>query len=158
MNSSKSSRAGLAWLLVLTLAGCDEGASKGDAPDGPSKRGDRDAPKWKVDYSGDLSGHIEGKSLVIVKTGPAAHTNFAVKTMGKKPGLTATLSIHDDQPSGFLTQVTLEDGTKCKPTGHSNVKILDADKKTFHATIDGKLKCGEAEDQILDFEAVLEER
>jgi hypothetical protein len=145
---SKSSRTGLVWVLALTLAGCD-----GDA----SKSGDTDEPGWKLDYSGDLSGQIKGKSLVIVRTGPPEHLNFAVKTLGKKPGLTATLSVHNDEPSGFLTQVTLEDGTKCTPTDGSDVKILDTSKESFHATVKGKLKCGEAEDQILDFEAVMQQ-
>jgi hypothetical protein len=139
----------LAWLLALTLAGCDGKASGSSNPDGP---------KWQIDYSGDLSGRIEGKSLVIVRTGPPKHLNFAVKTIGNNPGLTATLSVHEDKPFGFLSRVTLENGTKCTPVDRSDVNVLDTSKETFHATINGKLKCGEAEDQIIDFEAVIQER
>ncbi|MFW6052111.1 MAG: hypothetical protein ACODAU_13115 [Myxococcota bacterium] len=159
----------VAALLAFALGGCDEEASEGtvsgeaeelagsDDSDAPSKGDDSDAPKWQVDYSGDLSGHIEGKSLVIVKTGPPKHVTYAVKTVGNNPGLTATLSVHEGEPSGFLTRVTLEDGTECSPKDRSDVKILDPDKETFHATIEGNLKCGEAEDRVLDFEAVIQE-
>jgi hypothetical protein len=147
--NSRSRRAVLACLLASTLAACDRGTSATGRPDGP---------KWQLDYVGDLSGHIEGKSLVIVRTGPPTHLNFAVKTIGNNPGLTATLSVREDKPSGFLTRVTLEDGTKCSPFNHSDVDVLDTNKETFHATVKGKMKCGEAEDQVIDFEAVIQER
>lgn len=147
--NSKSRLVVLAWLLAFTLAACDRGAAGNSNPDGP---------KWQLVYSGDLSGHIEGKSLVIVGTGTPEHLNFAVKTIRNNPGLTATLSVHEGKPSGFLTRVTLEDGTKCTPVNRSDVKVLDTNKETFHATIEGQMKCGEAEDQIIDFEAVIQER
>jgi hypothetical protein len=38
------------------------------------------------------------------------------------------------------------------------VNVLDTSKETFHATVKGQMKCGEAEDQIIDFEAVIQER
>ena len=146
---SKSRLAVPAILLAFTFAACDRGTSGSVNPDGP---------KWQLDYSGDLSGHIEGKSLVIVRAGTPTHLNFAVKTIGNNPGLTATLSVREDKPSGFLTRVTLEDGTKCTPVDRSDVKVIDTSKETFHATVKGKLKCGETEDQIIDFEAVIRER
>ncbi|NGP54447.1 hypothetical protein [Thioalkalivibrio sp. XN8] len=146
---SRSGPAGLALLLAFTLAACDREASGSSNPDGP---------KWRLNYSGDLSGHIEGKSVVIVRTGPSEHLNFAVRTIGNNPGLTATLSVHEGKPSGFLTWVTLEDGTRCAPFKRSDVSILDTSKETFHATVNGQMKCGQAEDQIIDFQAVIQER
>lgn len=142
----------LVWLSIFTLAACDGETSES------SNRSNPDKPKWQLDYSGDLSGHIEGKSLVIVRTGPPANLMFAVKTIGNNPGLTATLSVREDKPSGFLSRVTLEDGTKCTLVDSSDVNILDTSKETFHATVKGKLKCGETEDQIIDFEAVIQDR
>ncbi len=138
-----------ACLFAVTLAACDGGTSGKSNPD---------RPKWQVDYTGDLAGHIEGKSLVIVSTGLPEHRNFAVKTVGNNPGLTAMLSVHEDKPYGFLSRVTLENGTKCTPVDDSEVNILDASKETYHATVIGKMKCGEAEDQIIDFAAVIQER
>jgi hypothetical protein len=146
--SPRSCLAVLTSLFALTLAGCDGGSSGKRRPD---------EPNWQIDYFGDLSGHIEGKSLVIVRTGTSKHLNFAVRTIGNKPGLTATLSVHEDKPFGFLSQVTLENGTKCTPADRSDVNVLDTSKETFHATVKGKMKCGEAEDQIIDFEAVIRE-
>jgi hypothetical protein len=146
---SKSGLGVLVLLLSLTLGACDRGTSARSNPD---------RPKWQVDYSGDLSGHIEGKSLVIVRTGPPTHLNFAVRTISKNPGLTATLSVREDKASGFLTRVTLEDGTKCTPIERSDVNVFDASKEAFHAAVNGKMKCGEAEDQIIDFKAVIQER
>jgi hypothetical protein len=146
---SRSRRAALAILLAFTLAACDRGTSGSSNPDGP---------KWQLDYLGDLSGHVEGKSLMIVRTGPPEHLNFAVRTIGNNPGLTATLSVHDGKPFGFLTRLTLEDGTKCAPVNRSDVEVLDTSKETFHATVKGQMKCGEAEDRIIDFDAVIQER
>jgi len=145
---SRSWLAVLIWLSALALAGCDGEASKST---------DSDQPKWQIDYSGDLSGHIEGKSLVIVRTGPPEHLNFAVKTIGNNPGLTATLSVHDNKPSGFLTRVRLEDGTVCSAAERSDVNVLDTSKESFHATIQGVMKCGEAKEQIIEFEAIIQE-
>ena len=70
---SRSGLAVLALLLSVTLPACDRETSESLNPD---------RPKWQIDYSGDLSGHIEGKSLVIVRTGPSEHLNFAVRTIG----------------------------------------------------------------------------
>ncbi|MDZ7670337.1 MAG: hypothetical protein U5Q16_13315 [Gammaproteobacteria bacterium] len=53
--------------------------------------------------------------------------------------------------------MTLEDGTKCAPVDRSDVNILDTSKETFHAIVEGRMKCGAAEDQIIDFEAVIKE-
>lgn len=138
----------LVWPIALISAGCD-GTSSGNRSS--------DEPKWQVDYSGDLSGRIDGKSLVIIRTGPPQHLNFAVRTIRNNPGLTATLSVHEDKASGFLSRVTLENGTKCTPVERSDVKILDTSKETFHAIVEGRMKCGAAEDQIIDFEAVIKE-
>lgn len=135
--------------MAFALAGCD-GKSSGNR--------NSDEPKWQIDYSGDLSGHIEGKSLVIVRTGPPQHLNFAVRSIGNNPGVTATLAAHEDKASGFLTRVTLENGTRCSPIDRSDVRILDTSKETFHAIVEGKMKCGEAEDQIIDFTATIKDR
>lgn len=140
---------GLVLLLTFTLAACERETSGSSNPDNP---------EWQLDYSGDLSGHIEGKSVVIVRTGTPARLNFAVKTIGNDPGLTATLSVRDGNASGFLTGVTLDDGTRCAPFNRSDVNVLDANKESFHATVTGQMKCGEAEDQIIDFELVIQER
>jgi hypothetical protein len=67
--NSKSRLVALAILLALTLAACDRGTSGSSKPD---------RPKWQLAYSGDLSGHIEGKALVIVRTGPSEHLNVAL--------------------------------------------------------------------------------
>lgn len=136
-------------LLAFTLAACDRETLGSSNPNGT---------KWRLSYSGDLSGHIEGKSLVIVKTGPSNHLNFAVRTIGNNPGLTATLSVHDSRPSGFVSRMTLEDGTRCAPFKRSDVSVFDTSKETFHATVNGQMKCGQAEDQFIDFEAVIQER
>jgi hypothetical protein len=146
---SRSWLAVLIWLSALALAGCDGKAS--------TRSTDPDEPKWQIDYSGDLSGHIEGKSLVIVRTGPPEHLNFAVKTIGNNPGLTATLSVNENKSSGFLTRVTLEDGNACTGAERSDVNVLDTSKESFHATIKGVMKCGEAKDQIIEFEAIIQE-
>ena len=146
---SRSWLAVLACSLAFTVAACDRETSGSSKPGGP---------KWQLDYSGDLSGHIEGKSLVIVRAGPPEHLNFAVRTIGNNPGLTATLSVHENKPFGFLSRVTLEDGTRCAPVNRSDVNVLDTSKETFHATVKGQMKCGEGEDQIIDFEAVIRER
>lgn len=147
MNMGSSSRLSmLAFFLMFALAACEQGRSS-DAS--------LDAPEWWLDYDGDLSGRIEGKSIVVVRTGPPAHLNIAVRTIGKNPGLTASLSVHDGKAHGHLLGVTLYDGTRCAPVNRSNVKILDTEKETFHASIEGQMKCGEAEDRIIDFEAVI---
>lgn len=139
----------LAFFLMFALAACEQGRSS-DA--------NLDAPEWWLDYDGDLSGRIEGKSIVVVRGGPPAHLNIAVRTIGKNPGLTASLSVHDGKAHGHLMGVTLGDGTRCKPVNRSDVEIIDTEKETFHATIEGQMKCGEAEDRIIDFEAVIRKR
>lgn len=155
---SRSLLALLVWPMAFMPAGCGVGHS-GDGDAGTtSGRDGRDEPKWQIDYSGDLSGQIQGKSLVIVRTGLPAHLNFAVKSIGKNPGLTATLSFREGTASGFLTRMTLEDGTRCTPFNRSDVNIHDTSKENFHATVNGQMKCGEAEDQVIDFEAVIQER
>lgn len=93
-----------------------------------------------------------------MRIGTPSHLNFTVRTLNNNPGLTATLSVREDKPSGFLTGITLEDGTACKPIESSEVKVLDTSQDTIHATVKGRMKCGEAEDQIIDFDAVIQQR
>lgn len=148
----------LLWPFALSLAACDGGSSGNSDSVRSSANDDRDAPTWQIDYSGDLSGRIEGNSLLVLKIGTSEHQNFTVRTISNNPGLSATLGLINDTPTGFLNRVTLEDGTVCTPSDESDVTILDSSKETFHATVKGQLRCGEAKDQFIDFEAVIQDR
>jgi hypothetical protein len=56
--------------------------------------------------------------------------------------------------------LTLADGTKCTDvyrcmTGGSSAQLLGASSKTFHATLEGTMKCGDAKDTTITFTALL---
>jgi len=107
-------------------------------------------PRWQITYSGDLSGKVEGRLLSVVP-GPFT-TAIAGGAMTPDRKRTATESLQmsivenkDKEPQAMI-RLTLADGTKCSlpsPQEKARVNFVDKEKKTYHATFEGPLKCGE---------------
>ena len=107
-------------------------------------------PRWRITYSGDLSGEVEGRLLSVV---PGPFTTAIVGgavTPDRKGKATETLQMSivenkDEEPRAMI-MLTLADGTKCSlpsPEEKAKVKIVDRERKTYHATFEGPLKCGD---------------
>lgn len=152
-------------LLLLTLiVACDE--SKDAKPDStppvevPTKAGvakevakgvkdvaTKKGPQWKVNYSGDYSGSIEG--TVLVASGKSAVGSSHRKSeQGHRPGIRVTQMAEDK----FSVRLTLPDGAQCKDDLSekqlSAGKVLDAGKDTYKAELSGNLVCGEEKKKI----------
>lgn len=122
-------------------------------------------PKWKVDYKGDLSGHVEGGVLTAMGVSSSISAVGAAMTKdskGKAPeGLSVTiLNANTDTPNPVVT-LKLADGTKCtndNKKGFPKIKLIDKERKTFHAELEGALVCGEQKDKSITFSAVLKKK
>jgi len=168
-------------LLCAICALCASGASAADGPDAPSgkpgvpsqKDIDKEVadgvadvlqgrpPKWRVDYTGDLNGSVQGGILtamsVSTSTSVVGAAMNADRTGKAREGIGVTLLGRDK--SVAMTSLTLADGTKCRTDGRAGtptkVDLIDADSKTFHAEVSGKLVCGPARDKRIDYKATL---
>lgn len=171
-------RAAILLSVSLSVAvGCDraEEASEGDAPKAAAKKAatsvkkevDRGAkhvikgggPKWKVKYSGDLKGSVEG-AIMTVQSSPR-NTTVLGKAVTKDKRNTAPQSFraqvlrYGETPS-MEVDIKLADGTECKSERgdtSTRIDITDADRKTFAATLKGKLNCG---GKTIQYEAQLD--
>ena len=118
-------------------------------------------PKWKVEYSGDLTGSIEGGILTFHSdpTSTIAIGRGMNKDMtgGAKGSLQVKFLPGKDDVNFALVSLTLGDGTKCQidvrnmPTG----TVHNVDDEEFEAEASGELLCGDAKDERISFEAAL---
>lgn len=115
------------------------------------------APKWKFTYTGDLEGEVSG-TIATAMPGPFS-TAFAGGSMnadrtGSAPQkVQGSIFSYEGQPTRAMLTLHLLDGTQCrtKPTKEQpllSATIVDAERKTFHATFSGTLVCGEKQIQI----------
>jgi len=154
-------------LLFFTIAGCDakEPTESGASPETmvPTraavqqevaegvKSAQEDAhPRWKVDYTGDLKGSIEGEILTVMSVASSMIAVGAAMTpdhKGKAPqNIRLTIRNASSPKPSASVRLKLADGTTCSDdiASHklSALNLLDGDKKTFHAELSGSLKCG----------------
>jgi len=118
-------------------------------------------PKWKVEYSGDLTGSIEGGILTshsnptgTIAMGAGMNNDM---TGGAQSSLQVKFFPGEDDVNFALVSLTLDDGTKCQgdvrnmPRG----RILNAIDEEFKAEVSGELVCGDAKDKGISFDAAL---
>jgi len=173
--SAKIARMVIPAVLFMALVGCEsESRAAADVPttkqvasevesnvrDVMAKKG----PKWKVEYSGDLTGAIEGGIL----TSNASPTSTIAIGAGMNKDMTGSakggLQVrlfpgkHDGQFASV--SLTLGDGTKCQQDVRNlpRSKVLHADNEKFKAEVWGELLCGDAKDKRISFEAVLDKQ
>jgi len=121
----------------------------------------KNGPKWKVEYSGDLTGSIEGGILVSHSnpTGTIVNGKGMNKDMtgGAKGGLQVKFHPGKDDVNFALVSLTLGDGMKCQSDVRNLPKgrVFNADNEEFKAEISGELLCGDAKDKRISFEAAL---
>ena len=157
--------------LILTLlagfAACEsepapEPAAAGSEPKAAEPAPTKAAPsppaagaaKWKVTYSGDLSGEIQG-TMVSSSGSRVATTALGKSGVGVNRGkqsLQATFLEGDADSRPVNINITLADGTRCKskvgtiPKG----KITNPESKSFAAEVAGQAYC---DDKKIDFKA-----
>ncbi|MEZ4459000.1 MAG: hypothetical protein R3E66_04590 [bacterium] len=123
-------------------------------------------PKWKVDYTGDLTGSVQGNIMTAMSS--PMHTSVlgkgmnASKTGAAKASFQATFMAGDnDQDRPVNANLTLEDGTKCKEdikVGFSKGKLIDKTTETFKAEISGNLVCGDDKSKKIAYKAFLSKK
>jgi hypothetical protein len=153
-------------LLLIVLAACADREADGAAPEvadagemireakaeAKSARKQR-APKWRFEYSGDLNGSVEGTilTMMVMQAGGSPRYTLAGGAMAPDLKSQATESFNGTvmtlgDSTTTTIRVVLADGTQCHVDGVEPTKfrVLDDDKKTFHAELSGSLRCGEA--------------
>ena len=107
-------------------------------------------PRWQITYSGDLSGKVEGRILSVVPGPFTTAISGGAMTPDRKSTATESLQMsiveNEDEEPRAMIMLTLADGTKCSlPSSQekARVKFVDKEKKTYHATFEGPLRCGE---------------
>ena len=162
-------------LLFIVLAACGGRDADGSAPtvpdtgeiareaqaDATSAR-TRRAPNWRFDYSGDVNGSVEGTILTVMSMQGAGGPRVTLAGGALAPdlksqatqGFNGTVMTMGDNTATTI-RVVLADGTRCQVDGAqpTTFRVLDDDKKTFHAELSGSLLCGEARAQ---FDAVFD--
>lgn len=147
-------------LTLLFLYGCDSKAAndvKIEIPDKSTiKRetasGVKDVlnnrgPKWVISYTGDLKGTIQGGIMTAMSLPSSTSATGMAMTKDKKgkatESFTLTMVTATKTPQSFM-KMTLADGTKCSnPAPSVDVKIINKERKTFHAQGTGDLLCGD---------------
>lgn len=159
----------LVLLSVLSLCACDAATPTGDVPAsgaaGQIEEGVADAvsghgPKWTFDYAGDLQGSVQGGILAAAKLANTTTVTGAAMTADHSRANQAFMARITDGTHA-QANLTLADGTRCTDvyrgmTG-STAELLDADSKSFHATLQGTMKCGDAKDRTITYTAVLKQ-
>ena len=166
----------LALLAVLIVAAsvCESGAEPAD-PNVPSEQEVADEvstnvqdvlakkrPKWKVDYTGALSGSVEGGILTATSVGTSM-TSVLGKAMRSDMKGSASQSLQvnfmaSKEAERFANvNLTLADGTKCKSDVRklSKGKVTNPEPKGFAAEVSGELLCGDAKDQRISYQATM---
>lgn len=163
--------------IVTSLAACDSGNDQGAAPEDTGKslasdpsgtereldENDGDDSKWRIDYSGDLEGQVSGSIMTTVSLGQ--NTTVAGMAMNEdstgaaEQGFRATILTYGDEPIASMS-LELADGSSCvdvtaRDPHSSSVKILDPEKDTFRAEIEGTLHCGPDKDKKIQYTAIL---
>jgi hypothetical protein len=172
--SAQIARMAIPAILFVALAGCESETKAAVAEDSTTNQvasevesNVRDVmakkgPKWKVEYSGDLTGSIEGGMLT-------SHSNPTAATIAIGGGMNKDMTgsakgrlqvrfLPGKDDAGFAwVDLTLGDGTKCRhdfrnlPGG----RVLNADNEKFKAEASGELLCGDAKDKRISFEATI---
>jgi hypothetical protein len=120
-------------------------------------------PKWKVDYSGDLTGSVEGGILTATSAGTGSMTSALGKAMksdlrGSAPqALQVNFMASQTEERFANVNLTLADGTKCKSDIKklSRGEVTNPDPKAFTAEVPGELLCGDAKDKRISYSATL---
>ena len=120
-------------------------------------------PRWKVDYTGEVKGSIQGEILTVMSISSSMTVVGAAMTpdgKGKAPE-SVRLTVRNAKsarPSASV-RLTLADGTACSHDAASRkpsaLKLLDSDQKTFHAELSGALRCAGGQKGRIEFTAVL---
>ena len=176
VNRNRREAMNLRWVLPLLIVpflvacGSEGGqdSSSGDderATASRSSSGDRggDGSKWRVDYSGDLSGQVSGDYLTVSGIGDRIMVvGMAMAEDLSGPAdhnIQATIMDYGEGPRTSL-KLELADGTQCSDVTRqdpeqSAVDIIDPEPDTLRAEIRGTLHCGENKDQRIEFTAML---
>jgi hypothetical protein len=142
-------------LALICLVGCDSKPAtdtKIDIPevskevnDGVKDVLNKRAPKWVIDYSGDVKGTIQGGIMTAVSLSSATKVGGAAMSKDMKgkaaEGFMLTILTVNSPPTATMA-MTLPDGTKCTDAKASTVNIIDKESKTFKAEAAGNLVCG----------------
>lgn len=105
---------------------------------------DKRAPKWVINYSGDMQGTIQG--IILIPSGTKIGGSAMTKDMkGQAPErfMLTILTFAEPAPPVATMAITLADGTKCVDAKASTVNIIDKESKTFKAEAAGELVCGD---------------
>lgn len=141
----------------LFLYGCDSRAETGvNIPDQTTTSKqiasdvkdvtDKNAPKWVIDYTGDMAGSIQGAIMAAMALPSATKVTGMAMTRdmkGKAPEAFMLTILTAATPPTATMALTLADGTRCKDAGASTVNIINGDAKTFQAEAAGTLLCGD---------------
>lgn len=104
------------------------------------------APKWIIDYSGDMNGTIQGGIMTAMSLPSATKVGGSAMTKdmkGKAPETFMLTLLTIAIPPTATMALTLADGTKCNDANASTVNIIDKKTKTFKAEAVGTLVCGD---------------
>lgn len=148
----------IAMLVLGLMSGCGGKPSAaaeqgGGGADTPGKR----VPKWKVDYSGELEGSIQGSILSVQTMIPGtvvlAGAAFSPDRTARAAERLSASIVTSENPPTATVKLTLADGTRCRSRATAATRILDGDRESFHAELSGALECGG--DRAVTFEATL---
>ena len=104
------------------------------------------APKWVIDYSGDVKGSIQGGIMTAITVSSFTKIGGTAMTKdmkGKAPETFMLTILNISTPPTATMALTLADGTKCKDAKASTVNITNQESKTFKAEAAGVLVCGD---------------
>lgn len=173
----------LSLLAMLALAACDSGAApdgkadpttetpaekviKKDVDQGVKDELAKRGPKWKVEYSGDLTGAIEGGIMTAGKVASSMPRMTVVGAGMKKDNSgqgTESFGATISGPAGkeyAMVKLTLADGTRCSVSPDtakmpSELKLIEPDPRKLRAVLKGSLACGEQKDKVITYMATL---
>ncbi len=152
-------------LLLIVLAACGDREADGattTVPDAEEIKREAQAEakparkaratKWRFEYAGDLNGSVEGTilTMMVMQAGDGPRYTLAGGAMSPDLKSQATESFNGTvmtlgDSTTTTIRVVLADGTQCHVDGvePTTFRVLDDDKKTFHAELSGSLRCGE---------------
>jgi hypothetical protein len=148
---------------TAATAGAAAGAAAAEAesrpaPAGVEGEGDEDdkVRRWKLSYSGAMTGELGGDFVVLSGTGVAV----VVKARGEDTRFSMTLSKRpgSEPPEYSVLPLTAElaDGTKCTMSDQPAVKVRTFGTESIDVDVSGELECDGG--RTLSYEASVEKR
>lgn len=147
----------IAMLVLGLMSACNGKPSAAAEPGADAQPSGKRVPKWKVDYTGDLEGSVQG-SILNVQTmipGTVVLAGGGIspdRTSQATERLSANILTSGSSPTATV-KLTLADGTKCRSSAEAATRIIDGDRQSFRADLSGALECDGS--KAIDFEAAI---